>query len=776
VIGLGLRLTMNGGREAVTRLVMLVVAVGIGVGLLLVAVAGVNAVNNQNDKFAWLSTAVYHGAPPGVHQGSTAPVPQVPAGSTADPLWFVMHADTFKGQTIAVVDVAATGPSSPVPPGIAHLPGPGQYYASPALTALLKANPAAELGDRYPGHQVGIIGEAALPAANSLIVVVGSTPAQMAQMPGAQQATSINTAPPNGCPGTRCLSGEGVNAAGIDLILSVVALAILFPVLIFIGTATRLSAARREQRFAAMRLAGASPRQISMIAAVESTVASVLGVAVGFVIFTGLRIPLASIPFTGAPFEPSEMSLSVADIAAVAIGVPVAAAVAARLALRRVNMTPLGVTRRVTPKPARAWRVLPLLAGLAELGWFAAAGRPVNPSGQVQAFLSSFLLIMMGLVLSGPWLTMMGARLMARRTSRPGGLIAARRLADDPRAGFRAVSGLVLALFIATVAAALISTQDAKGPHRDGGVLPVTGALASDTMVDMVNPDPEAAPGPVAGASLTARLQAIHGVGAIAVVHNDPLHVTVPPSLLGFPSNLPGPPLRTGLISCAQLARVPALGRCPAGAQVVAVTPWDWYAGKQLTSVTWPAVHIPATRLAGLGTDLILVTTDGTTRTTETARTVLESVYPSGSAITFAEAEGSGDSSLTGYQQLADVAVLVSLVVAGSTLATAVAAGLADRKRPFSLLRLAGTPLGLLRRVVALESAVPLLMTAAVAIGAGFAAAAMFARSEMQAPMVGPGPAFYLITVAGIVLSLGVIAATIPLLRRITGPEVARNE
>jgi hypothetical protein len=41
---------------------------------------------------------------------------------------------------------------------------------------------------------------------------------------------------------------------------------------------------------------------------------------------------------------------------------------------------------------------------------------------------------------------------------------------------------------------------------------------------------------------------------------------------------------------------------------------------------------------------------------------------------------------------------------------------------------------------------------------------------------VAPGAAYYLLTAAGIVASLGVIAATFPLLRRITGPEVARNE
>ncbi len=68
----------------------------------------------------------------------------------------------------------------------------------------------------------------------------------------------------------------------MDLILSVIALALLAPVLIFIGTATRLSAARREQRFAALRLVGATRRQISALSALESTVAAATGVVVGF--------------------------------------------------------------------------------------------------------------------------------------------------------------------------------------------------------------------------------------------------------------------------------------------------------------------------------------------------------------------------------------------------------------------------------------------------------------------------------------------------------------
>ena len=289
----------------------------------------------------------------------------------------------------------------------------------------------------------------------------------------------------------------GIESSGIDLILSVAALAMLAPVLIFIATATRLSAARREQRFAAMRLVGATRKQVSLLAATESTAAALLGVTVGFGMFFLLRAPIAGIPFLGEPFFPADLSLSLPDILAVAIGVPVAAAVAARLALRRVHISPLGVARRATPSPPRAWRVLPLLAGLAELGVFVVHGTPASPSGELWALLPGFLLIIVGLIIAGPWLTMAAARFMARRTSRPGGLIAARRIADDPRAAFRAVSGLVLALFITTVAVVGITTQDAKDFTRFAS--PAAAAVVTDQLAasgSFTSPAEPAAAGP----------------------------------------------------------------------------------------------------------------------------------------------------------------------------------------------------------------------------------------------------------------------------------------
>ena len=175
------------------------------------------------------------------------------------------------------------------------------------------------------------------------------------------------------------------------MILAVGALALLFPVLIFIGTATRLAAARREQRFAAMRLVGATPRQVSAISAVEAGVAAIAGVAVGFGLFFLARPVLTRFDFTGLPFAPGDLSLSSIDVLAVAFGVPVAAAIAARLALRRVRISPLGVTRRVTPSAPSAYRLIPLVAGIGELVYFVAIGQPKGTSAPNRGLLLGLL-------------------------------------------------------------------------------------------------------------------------------------------------------------------------------------------------------------------------------------------------------------------------------------------------------------------------------------------------------------------------------------------------
>jgi len=747
MIRLGLRIAVAGGKEAVLRLATIATAIAIGVGLLLLALAGINAVNAQNARYAWLNST-----------GNASGAAVRALGPSPDPLWWRLRGDYFSGQVIGRVDLAATGPNSPVPPGLPHLPGPGQFYASPALSDLLASTPPAELKDRFPGHQIGTIGRAGLPSPKSLIIVIGGTPEQVSQLAYSEQITSIGTTAPGDC--SDCV--VGIRAAGLDLILSVVAAALLFPLLIFIGTATRLTATRREQRFAAMRLIGATPRQVSVISTVESTTAVVIGTAAGFGVFFLVRHPVAGIPFTGVPFYPSDLSLNAVDILLVALGVPVGAAAAARLALRRVRISPLGVTRRVTPRPPRPYRLILLLVGIGQLAYFVGR-RPSTTTGQVVAFLPGILLIMAGLVIAGPWLTMAGSRLMARRASKPATLIAARRLADDPQGGFRAISGLVLALFVTSVAIGVIGTIVAnRGPDR-GGALGRT-ALSMEFWYDDPTPATSVPRAVVPGLTSTP------GVRSVTVVRRNPDY---------WAADNASPGLLPGVVSCADLARAPALGHCQSGATGAAVRS-DFIDPdtSQASATVWPAVQLSVDELKKLPVLSIVVRTDGSTSAIERARTVLEAAYPASPQppATTGDFESDFTKTLTGWQQLAKVVILTSLPIAGCSLAVSIAGGLSERRRPFSVLRLSGVPLRVLRRVVALESAVPLLVVAAVAIGIGLLAAQLFLRAQMDYTLRPPGVDYFLIVLGGLAASLGIIASTLPLLERITRPETVRNE
>jgi hypothetical protein len=268
-------------------------------------------------------------------------------------------------------------------------------------------------------------------------------------------------------------------------------------------------------------------------------------------------------------------------------------------------------------------------------------------------------------------------------------------------------------------------------------------------------------------AGLATDLAAISGVQNVIVLRIAPESLTP----FGTPNSL---------ISCAGLARVPAAGSCAPGATVARV--WsadlDGVGDSPGRSPVWPAAPVSLAQLERLPIGEITVSTNGDPTTIERARTRLEAAYPESRVPPHLGSDGIGDltKALNGWRRLADVVILVSLPIAGCGLAVSIAGGLSERRRPFSLLRLTGAPLQMLRRVVTLESAVPLLTVAVVAIGAGLLAAHLFLRAQLQYNLHAPGTEYYVIVVVGIAASLGIIASTLPFLGRITGPEMARND
>lgn len=119
--------------------------------------------------------------------------------------------------------------------------------------------------------------------------------------------------------------------------------------------------------------------------------------------------------------------------------------------LRWVQISPLGVVRRAAPARPTWRRLVPLALGLVI---FAATLQVLsNSQGEwvVAVIFVTMGLVIAGIVVAGPLLTLAVGSLLGRLAKRPPALLAGRRLADSPGVGFRAISGLILAVFVVTI-------------------------------------------------------------------------------------------------------------------------------------------------------------------------------------------------------------------------------------------------------------------------------------------------------------------------------------
>ena len=297
----------------------------------------------------------------------------------------------------------------------------------------------------------------------------------------------------------------------LRLVFAIGAVGLLLPVLVFVSTSTRIGAARREQRFAALRLAGATPRQTGVLAAVEAGAAAAVGVALGALGFALLRPYVARIEIDGHESFVSDVRVAPVLFVLIVAAIPLLAVVAATVSLRRLQISPLGVARRaVRPRPT-VRRLVPLLVGTASFVAFLAAAVGSTGIGMLVPVMAAFGLMIYGIVAAGPWFTVLTARAIGRTGQRASVLLAGRRLEDDPAAGFRAVSGVVLAVFVASVFSGVTPAVLAEGGSRPGIVIEGT------TMVAGL---PSGTTAAAARAALGAAASA--GAGPGIVLHEDP--------------------------------------------------------------------------------------------------------------------------------------------------------------------------------------------------------------------------------------------------------------
>ncbi|OAD97694.1 ABC transporter permease [Arthrobacter sp. OY3WO11] len=740
-----LKLAVVGSRSAYGRLAGIAGGVAVGVCLLLLLWGGANGLSARDDRGAWLretgSPSVSVPRAAGDPSGS-GPATPVPLGSDTA-LMETNPAEVFRDQLISRRDFAALASTTVKIPGIGTPPEPGQYYASPALQRLIESTPRDELGDRF-GTFAGTIDDAALPGPDSLIVVTGATEAELRQSGGAALVSDFTTNP------------YGGSAAPYNTVLSIGAIAVFFPVLLLISIVTGLGAAQSRERFATLRLIGASPQVVSRIAAAETAVPSLIGAVLGVGLALLLRPAVAQIPVNGTRMFAADLTTGWAAAAAVVAVVVAASALVAARRTARAGIGPLGVTRAVHEKTPTMWRSVPLLAGLASMTTAIAVTRTPHlrsPLLEMPLLIGGFALILVGIVVVGPWLTRLVSRLGLRQARSAAAVIAASRIQRNPVAAFRSVSGLVVAVFVVSVFAGASSIiESTEAPPTTPGLLQPTSLHAT---VD-------AGHTPAQMSEAVRHAKEMRGIRSATVGYG--------PAALSDRDASPEIYLRA--------ADAPALGfqDIPATEIVTVDTSFLYFWTTQPRALT----PVPAANLDGMVPVVIVLGTDGTPEAMDRARTLLNSSGVTAHPATTSPMDTGLQSPtrlIQGLAVLSYLGMFVAIAIAGLSLAVATASAVLDRKRVLGLMRLMGMPVSVLRRIITREAAVPLLTVLLLSVGLGFLVAWLMVTGINDTyRMTWPAPDYFTALGLSLLLALGAVTATFSLIRANTAIAATRFE
>ena len=274
-------------------------------------------------------------------------------------------------------------------------------------------------------------------------------------------------------PGDGPYTSEVLNQPGLHVGVVTALVLLCLPVLGFVGQCSRIGAPGRDRRLAALRLQGATPGDVVRVAVVETGLSAVLGTVAGLGLFLVLRV-LLDVPIT-ATFDVTTVdgdSTSVETTTGAALpfptdvlppwpvllvfvlAIPLAAAVFATFAMRRVVVTPFGVPRSSAPAPRRLVPAVLFLAGTAAMATFTTLQSwlpvtRVTPELFSVGFLVLLLVTTTGLLLGTTTLAALLGNLIAARTRRPALLLAARRMVSAPSHTSRANATLLLVVLLA---------------------------------------------------------------------------------------------------------------------------------------------------------------------------------------------------------------------------------------------------------------------------------------------------------------------------------------
>ncbi|CUW16668.1 Hypothetical membrane protein [Propionibacterium freudenreichii subsp. shermanii] len=260
--------------------------------------------------------------------------------------------------------------------------------------------------------------------------------------------------------------------SGIYVLLAMLAGAVLIaPLVVLCAAAARMGALRRARRLSIVRLLGGSPAEVRTIGVIEAFGHALVGVVGGTVVYLA-TLPLWSpLHFEGQALSAAAMWIGPLGLGLVSLAVLVIATASAVIGLQRVAISPLGVVRRTAaPGLKKARLIVPLVI---VVGW-AVAGQLISDTGfvvVVGSIVLALAALLAGVDFVGPLLVQWLGNAMASRANSAASLIAGRRIADAPKATWRAVGALSMASFLASFTAMLPLFGNGSDSDQDMVVL-----------------------------------------------------------------------------------------------------------------------------------------------------------------------------------------------------------------------------------------------------------------------------------------------------------------
>lgn len=255
--------------------------------------------------------------------------------------------------------------------------------------------------------------------------------------------------------------------------LSGLALALLvIPLASLSGAAARLSARRRDDRLATLRLLGATPANVVAITVLESAMVAAAGALVGVLLYLAASPLVGLIHFGGRAIGAEAIILDPLAIAGVVLAIVLLAAVSAIVGLRKVVISPLGVRLRQSA-PHMSW-LRGLIGGvvvIVAVVVLQSFGVLPGYTAIAVAIAAVFAVGVGVLNLVGPWALWLVARVQVSRATTAARLIAARTTLEAPKVAWRQVSGLAMTSFVAVVGGTGVSFLIEQGGSVDELVL-----------------------------------------------------------------------------------------------------------------------------------------------------------------------------------------------------------------------------------------------------------------------------------------------------------------